>query len=230
MLYIALLDSNGNVVVQYKYDAWGNHKALDAEGSEITDAAHIGLLNPFRYRSYYFDTETKLYFLETRYYDPEVGRFINMDSIDYADPETINGLNLFAYCNNNPVMNVDPEGTWSWKGFAKLFAAVAIVATLAVASVLTAGAASVVLAGAAIGAATGTVLGGASSAIGAALDGASGEEIFDAFADGALSGSISGAASGALAASGVGIKGQIIGNALISGLEYFCHVYDFRRF
>lgn len=114
---IAILDSNGNLIVKYKYDAWGNHKLLDASGNVIIDASHIGNLNPFRYRSYYYDTETKLYFLKTRYYDPEIGRFINMDSIDYADPETINGLNLYAYCNNNPVMNVDPEGTWSWGKF-----------------------------------------------------------------------------------------------------------------
>ncbi|MDE6442405.1 MAG: RHS repeat-associated core domain-containing protein [Clostridia bacterium] len=108
-LKIAILDSSGNIVVQYKYDAWGYHTV---SGSNTT----LGNLNPFRYRSYYFDTETKLYYLQSRYYDPETGRFLNMDSLDYADPETINGLNLFAYCGNNPVMNVDPEGTawWHW--------------------------------------------------------------------------------------------------------------------
>ncbi|MDE6850227.1 MAG: RHS repeat-associated core domain-containing protein [Clostridia bacterium] len=58
----------------------------------------------------YYDTETGLYYLQTRYYDPELGRFISQDSIEYADPETINGLNLYAYCDNNPVMNVDPTG------------------------------------------------------------------------------------------------------------------------
>lgn len=68
------------------------------------------VMNPFRYRGYYYDTETKLYYLQTRYYDPETGRFLNMDSIDYADPENLNGLNLYAYCNNNPVMYVDPTG------------------------------------------------------------------------------------------------------------------------
>ncbi len=68
------------------------------------------MLNPFRYRGYYYDTETELYYLQTRYYDPELGRFISQDSLEYADPETINGLNLYAYCGNNPVMNVDPSG------------------------------------------------------------------------------------------------------------------------
>ncbi|MDE6442403.1 MAG: hypothetical protein K2L12_06615 [Clostridia bacterium] len=110
---IAILDSSGNIVVQYKYDAWGYHTV---SGSNTT----LGNLNPFRYRSYYFDTETKLYYLKSRYYDPETGRFLNMDSIDYADPETINGLNLFAYCNNNPVMNVDTTGT-STQDFLSVF-------------------------------------------------------------------------------------------------------------
>ena len=115
---IAILDSTGNTVVKYVYDAWGNHKILDASGVEITDDTHIGVLNPFRYRSYYFDTETDLYFLKTRYYDPEIGRFITIDDISYLDPETINGLNLYAYCLNNPVMMVDENGCspkwWEW--------------------------------------------------------------------------------------------------------------------
>ena len=107
---IAIVDSTGDVVVQYWYDAWGNHKVVDADGDEITDLDNIGNLNPFRYRGYYYDTETGLYFLQTRYYDPEVGRFLNRDSVEYADPETINGLNLYAYCLNNPVEYVDPTG------------------------------------------------------------------------------------------------------------------------
>ena len=105
---VALINKNGAVVVKYVYDAWGNNIALNANGGEITSG--IGILNPFRYRGYYYDTETELYYLQTRYYDPELGRFISQDSLDYADPETINGLNLYAYCGNNPVMNVDPTG------------------------------------------------------------------------------------------------------------------------
>ena len=90
-------------MVQYYYDAWGNHTV---SGSNTT----LGNLNPFRYRGYYYDTETGLYFLQTRYYDPETGRFLNRDAVTYADPETIGGLNLYAYCLNNPVMYVDPSG------------------------------------------------------------------------------------------------------------------------
>ena len=103
---IALIDSSGNVVVEYKYDAWGNHEAIVAD----EDFVALAEINPFRYRGYYYDSETDLYFLQTRYYDPVVGRFISRDSIEYADPEIICGLNLYAYCGNNPVMNVDPSG------------------------------------------------------------------------------------------------------------------------
>ena len=108
---IALLDSKGAVVVRYSYNAWGSHKVLTPDGSELADQTHIGNLNPFRYRGYYYDVETGLYFLKTRYYDPEIGRFITIDDLQYLDPETINGLNLYAYCANNPIMAVDPEGT-----------------------------------------------------------------------------------------------------------------------
>ncbi len=65
---------------------------------------------------YYYDNETNLYYLQSRYYDPQTHRFINMDSIEYLDPENINGLNLFAYCGNNPVVRVDYNGNawWDW--------------------------------------------------------------------------------------------------------------------
>ena len=70
----------------------------------------VAKLNPFRYRGYYYDAETGLYYLNSRYYDPSIGRFINADDISYIQPTDINGLNLYAYCGNNPVMYVDPEG------------------------------------------------------------------------------------------------------------------------
>ena len=114
---IAILDSAGAVVVKYVYDAWGNHDVhLLKQVYASEQSTHIGYLNPFRYRGYYYDTETKLYYLKTRYYDPVVGRFITIDDLSYIDPEHINGLNLYAYCGNNPVMNTDTEGTgfWSW--------------------------------------------------------------------------------------------------------------------
>ena len=109
----ALLDNTGMVVVEYKYDACGKclTSVLDPNASAIAE------LNPFRYRGYYFDTETNLYFLKTRYYDPEVGRFITIDDLSYLDPETINGLNLYAYCGDNPIVNIDPTGSSWWSNF-----------------------------------------------------------------------------------------------------------------
>ena len=110
---VALLDNNGSVVVKYKYDAWG--KCVVYASTTNTELAN---LNPFRYRSYYFDTETSLYFLKTRYYDPEIGRFMTIDDLSYLDPDSINGLNLYAYCFNNPVMMIDDSGCapawWQW--------------------------------------------------------------------------------------------------------------------
>ena len=112
---IALLDANGKVVVEYVYDAWGNYAVLDANGNDLTDSSHIGNRNPFRYRGYFYDVETGLYYLQTRYYDPEIGRFLNMDDISYADPEQFHGLNLYAYCGNDPVNKIDIYGNISIK-------------------------------------------------------------------------------------------------------------------
>ena len=90
-------------VAEYAYDAYGNCTI-------VSDTGGIGTANPFRYRGYYWDNDLQLYYLMSRYYDPQTGRFINADSLEYLDPETIGGLNLYAYCGNNPVMYVDPTG------------------------------------------------------------------------------------------------------------------------
>ena len=112
---VALVNADGDVVAKYSYDAWGINYVYDAEGKMNASDSFIGNINPFRYRGYYYDRETGLYYLQTRYYDPTAGRFINADSADYLDPESINGLNLYAYCGNNPVMNVDPSGHAWWE-------------------------------------------------------------------------------------------------------------------
>ena len=105
-----IYSDNGTLVGKYSYTAFGECIVKVNEGG-------IAEKNPIRYRGYYYDTETSLYYLKTRYYDPEVGRFMTIDGIEYLDPETINGLNLYAYCGNNPVMNIDPEG----KAFLTIF-------------------------------------------------------------------------------------------------------------
>ena len=107
---VRILDYSGNVVVEYTYDAWG--KVLSVTGSQ---ASTIGQYNPFRYRSYYYDTETGFYYLQSRYYDPTVGRFLNADHPELVGANGgIQGYNLFAYCNNNPVMKYDPYGEWTF--------------------------------------------------------------------------------------------------------------------
>ena len=105
-----ILDNNGNIIVKYAYDAWGNHKVLNASGVENTSDDFIGNINPIRYRGYYYDKETGLFLVTSRYYDPETARFISPDDISYLDPETIGGMNLYAYCGNDPVNRYDPTG------------------------------------------------------------------------------------------------------------------------
>ena len=98
------------LVAVYDYDAWGSHRVLNPDGSENDSADFIGNVNPIRYKSYYYDKETGLYFLNSRYYDPAIGRFITPDSYDYLDSMTIGGIDLYAYCNNDPVNYSDPSG------------------------------------------------------------------------------------------------------------------------
>ena len=95
----------------YEYDAWGEHKIYDASGNQIESGDNIGIKNPIRYRGYYFDSELYLYYLQSRYYEPILGRFLSPDSPQYLDPTTIQGLNLYTYCLNNPISYVDPNGT-----------------------------------------------------------------------------------------------------------------------
>ena len=102
---LGIIDQEGNVVVYYKYDAWGN---LLKEDIRINNLA--SKYNPFIYKGYYYDKESRLYYLMSRYYNPEIGRFISMDEVKYVNPKDVQGLNLYAYCNNNPVMYFDPSG------------------------------------------------------------------------------------------------------------------------
>lgn len=110
---IALCQDDGqsrSVVARYVYDAWGNHRVYGPNGIVDTSASFIGNINPFRYRGYYFDSDTNLYYLISRYYDPEIGQFISPDNFEYIGFESISGINLYAYCSNNPVNSFDPNG------------------------------------------------------------------------------------------------------------------------
>lgn len=109
---IGIYNTGGTKVGGYAYDAWGNCTiTLNTNG--------IAARNPIRYRGYYYDEEFGLYYLNARYYSPEWRRFISPDDTAYIDPESVNGLNFYAYCNNDPVNHVDPSGHsstawWEW--------------------------------------------------------------------------------------------------------------------
>ncbi len=114
---IGIKDANFNLVATYEYDSWGKILSIkDSNGIEITDTKHIAHINPFRYRSYYYDEETGLYYLKSRYYNPVWGRFLNADS--YAGVNnSILGYNLYIYSNNNPINYSDDTGQFFKKAF-----------------------------------------------------------------------------------------------------------------
>ena len=107
---IALLNANGTLAASYNYGAWGNYSVHGADGKKTTDATFIGHINPLRYRGYYYDRETRLYYLQSRYYDFANCRFINADTFATTDANGFLSANMFAYCENNPVNNSDPDG------------------------------------------------------------------------------------------------------------------------
>ena len=108
---VTIYDIYGSVVVKYTYDAWGNVTTTYYNGGASTAAQY----NSFRYRGYYYDSETGLYYLNSRYYDPAVGRFINPDIYINANGD-LTGFNMYAYCSNNPVMYCDCSGTCTHNG------------------------------------------------------------------------------------------------------------------
>ncbi len=99
---VAITDSTGKVIANYYYDDWG--KLIETTGN-----TEIANLNPIRYRSYYYDSETGWYYLNTRYYAPEMSRFLNADSVAGVNQD-INAYNIFAYCSNNPINCFDDNG------------------------------------------------------------------------------------------------------------------------
>ncbi|MBQ7171523.1 MAG: RHS repeat-associated core domain-containing protein [Clostridia bacterium] len=123
---LELMEMNGETVAFYEYDPWGKVLSVkDASGNAITSATHIANVNPIRYRGYYYDTESGFYYLRSRYYDPEVCRFISAD--DWLE---VGLYNLFVYCGNNPTNCIDPLGTSFWsvlKQVGKTFVKAAII-------------------------------------------------------------------------------------------------------
>ena len=104
---IGLIDSNGTQVVSYQYDSWGALLSMTDHSG-----CNLSILNPFRYRGYVYDDETGYYYLKSRYYDPESGRFLSADHIDVMldSKNTLINKNPYAYCENNPIIYMDPTG------------------------------------------------------------------------------------------------------------------------
>ena len=128
---VALYDPARNITaVNYEYDAWGREISWSTY-----DSGYAGLIfnNPLTYRGYIYDRETGFYYLQSRYYDSTVGRFLNADDTDYLGASgTAIGWNLFAYCENNPITNIDPNGTW----LARIISAIVMAAALAILAVV----------------------------------------------------------------------------------------------
>ena len=124
--------TTGTLLVSYTYDAWGKVTATNVAGT--TESATVLARNPYFYRGYRYDAETGLYYLNSRYYDPETGRFINADGT-ISTEQGILSANMFAYCENNPVNRIDPAGSewWHW------LLGAAVVVGFAVATVATCG-------------------------------------------------------------------------------------------
>ena len=161
---VAIYNTAGEEVATYEYDAWG--KNLSCEDEKTNEIKRI---NPIRYRSYYYDVETGLYYVSSRYYDPEIGRWINADIPETltADFENFAQYNLFAYCFNNPVNLSDETGTWpSWATKLAIGVGAIVIGAAVVAATAATGGAAAAFVGAAV---AGLKAAAVSGAIGAAV-------------------------------------------------------------
>lgn len=204
----SIFDIDGNTRVKYKYNAWGKPEIINADG--LTETNELMEINPFMYKGYFYDLESGWYYLKSRYYDPSIGRFINVDG-EIGEIGDIANQNLFAYTGNNPVMFIDEDGNkmkW-WHKVLVGVAVIAVVAVVAAVTVATAGAGSAAaciavsaltgaIKGAAIGAVTGAVMGGAIGAVSGAIQTGTWEGAFQGLVSGAIDGAASGFMMGAI--------------------------------
>ena len=203
---IGLVDKSGTQVVTYIYDSWGK---LLPDSTTSTLAS----MNPFRYRGYCYDEETGFYYVSSRYYDPEIGRWINADIPETltADFENFAQYNLFAYCFNNPVNLSDETGAWpSWAtklaiGVGAIVIGAAVVAATAAtggAAAAFVGAAFAGLKSAAVSGAIGAAVGAGISAVSHRVSTGSWSGAGKAAIDGAVDGFASGFMTGGIMAGG----------------------------
>ena len=114
---VGVADYDGNLIAQYEYDEWGRLLSITAAEEGNEEQLKIATANPFRYRGYYYDTETSYYYLQSRYYDTSICRFINADSAMFLDRYSGSDLNLFVYCQNHPINLFDFNGYKSKQGY-----------------------------------------------------------------------------------------------------------------
>lgn len=107
---VGITDDEGNLIATYSYDEWGKLLNITTAEANNTEQYEIAELNPLRYRGYYYDNETGMYYLQSRYYNPDLCRFISADAFEYISNDTALNLNAYAYCVNNPIMYSDPKG------------------------------------------------------------------------------------------------------------------------
>ena len=201
---VSILDESGNEVISYTYDEWGN--ILSSNPSSYGYYYLLKQVNPFRYRGYVYDEETGLYYLNSRYYDPFTHTFLTIDDYQYLNISNITGVNLYCYCNYNPVMYRDENGNEIGDWFYWMMGGVIIIGAIAL-TVAFGKEALPVLIGAGVGAVSGTIFGG--------LDFSSGQPNWSwqgaarGFGWGAAVGAISGAA-------GIGISSVANNLGLIS--------------
>ena len=189
-----IIDKNGHVYVSYEYDDWGM-PTYESDGSTIGN--ELLELNPFMYKGYFYDREIKMYYLKSRYYDPDLGRFINADAEVGSVGETM-GMNLFAYCKCNPICYSDENGNWpSWATKVCIgLAVIAVCAIVAVACVCTGGAAACIATSMLTGAIKGALIGAVSGAIMGAVTEGIRTGTWEGAWKGAIQGAIEGAADG----------------------------------
>ena len=185
----AVYSESGVKLISYEYDAWGNFTTTYHNGGEDTAAA----LNPFKYRGYYYDADLGFYYLESRYYDQNIRRFISPDEVDFLGVNgDLSGFNLYAYCSNDPVNCVDYSGHFA---------------------ITTA-----ILIGAAIGFVFGAIVGGSSAYNDAIASGATGWSLVGQTLLGGLGGGLIGAATGAVLGAGVWLSASVISATFGSGM------------
>lgn len=107
---VGITDAQGNLLAQYVYDPWGKLLQINTTEPDNADQLAVATANPLRYRGYYYDSETCMYYLQSRYYDPDLGRFISADDFDCLTTSNFFSVNAYAYCWNNPIAFKDSEG------------------------------------------------------------------------------------------------------------------------